>query len=157
MLGTWNGVSHVAVIGSVQKHHTPADSADVTFLKTNFTLVIEAEAGRNFAGHWKSKFHEEKIADALMSDMTNGVIVDSDGSATIKRIEKDCLALCYVHVPSPNKKSSVAAALNTQGSSNRFIASLILKACVMSRCLLWLAQGVAKTVTTQNLESNVVA
>uniref|UniRef100_UPI004055754C hypothetical protein n=2 Tax=Orrella sp. TaxID=1921583 RepID=UPI004055754C len=93
----------------------------------------------------------------MMSDMTNGVIADSDGSVTIKRIEKDCLALCYVHVPSPNKKSSVAAALNTHGSSNRFMASLILKACVMSRCLLWLAQGVAKTVATQNLESNVVA
>jgi len=37
------------------------------------------------------------------------------------------------------------------------MASLILKACVMSRCPLWLAQGVAKTVAKLNLGFNLVA
>lgn len=95
MLGTWTGVSNVAVIGNAPKHHEPGDGSDVKFVKTDFTLVIEAEEGRNFSGHWKSDSHEETIAGALMTDMKSGVLVDSDGSATFKRISANVLDLCY--------------------------------------------------------------
>ena len=44
----------------------------------------------------------------LLNDMKSGVIVDSDGSATFKRINANVLDLCYVHLPSANNKSSVA-------------------------------------------------
>jgi hypothetical protein len=108
MLGTWTGVSNVAVIGDAPKHHEPGDGSGVKFVKTDFTIVIEAQEGRNFSGHWKSDSHEENIAGALMNDMKSGVIVDSDGSATFKRINANVLDLCYVHLPSANNKSSVA-------------------------------------------------
>ena len=101
MLDTQAGASNVAVIGSVQKHHTAADSADVTFVKTDFTMVNETEAGHNPSGYWKSKSHQEKIAGALMSDMTKGVIVDSDGLVTIKRTEKGLFGALLCPPPKP--------------------------------------------------------
>lgn len=85
----------------MQKHHTAADSADVTFVKTDFTMVNETEAGHNLSGYWKSKSHQEKIAGALMSDMTNGVIVDSDGLVTIKRTEKGLFGALLCPPPKP--------------------------------------------------------
>ena len=85
----------------LQKRHTAADSADVTFVKTDFTMVNETEAGHNPSGYWKSKSHQEKIAGALMSDMTNGVIVDSDGLVTIKRTEKGLFGALLCPPPKP--------------------------------------------------------
>lgn len=94
MLGTWTGVSNVAVIGNAPKHHEPGDGSGVKFVKTDFTIVIEAQEGRNFSGHWKSDSNEENIAGALMNDMESGVIVDSDGSATFRHISANVLDLC---------------------------------------------------------------
>jgi len=108
MLGTWTGKSNTAVFGQAL-HHGQSEGKDVKFVSTEFTLVIEKEQGRNFAGYLMSKSDKEPIAGAFMADMVNGVYVDSDGSATFSRIGKDRLEVCYTHVPSPGNSSSVAA------------------------------------------------
>lgn len=112
LLGTWTGKSHTAVIGDSTKHHDTANGPDVKFVRTDFTMVIEAEEGRNFAGYLISKTHKELIAGAFMADMIHGVFTDSDGTATIKRVGVDRLEICYVHVPSPGNQSSVAACID---------------------------------------------
>lgn len=111
LLGTWAGTSHTAVMGDA-KHHDEADGAGVKFVRTDLTMVIEAEEGRNFAGYLKSASDKEPIAGAFMADMVHGIYVDSDGSATIKRAGADRLEVCYVHVPSPGNQSSVAACID---------------------------------------------
>jgi hypothetical protein len=110
LLGTWTGKSNTAVIGQAL-HFGQAEGRDVRFVSTEFTLVIEKEQGRNFAGYFMSKLDKEPIAGAFMADMMNGVFVDSDGSATFSRTGKDRLEVCYTHVPSPGNSSSVAACI----------------------------------------------
>ena len=63
-------------------------------------MVIQKVQGRNFSGYLISKAHKEAVAGAFMSDMVNGVYVDSDGSAIFKRTGQDRLEVCYVHTPS---------------------------------------------------------
>lgn len=109
MLGTWTGKSNTAVFGQAL-NHGQSEGNDVRFVSTEFTLVIEKEQGRNFAGYVMSKLHKEPIAGAFMADMVNGVFVDdTEGSATFSRTEKDRLEVCYTHLPSPTNNSSVAA------------------------------------------------
>jgi len=57
-------------------------------------LVIEKEQERNFAGYLMSKFYKKPIAGAFMADKLNGVYIDSDGSETFSRTEKDSLEAC---------------------------------------------------------------
>lgn len=109
MLGTWKGMSNVAVIGNVEKHHNLADGKGVRFVKTELTLKIEVVEGRNFSGFKVSKSDTETIAGALMSDMVNGFIVDSDGFSSFKRVGNDLIEQCYAHVPNANSNSSVVA------------------------------------------------
>lgn len=40
MLGTWTGVSNVAVIGNAPKHHEPSNGSDVKFVKTDFNILM---------------------------------------------------------------------------------------------------------------------
>lgn len=110
MLGTWTGFSNTAVFGQAL-HHGQSEGNDVRFVSTEFTLVIEKEQGRNFAGYLMSKLDKEPIAGAFKADMVNGVYVNIDGSATFSRTGKDRLEVCYTHVPAPDHSSSVASCL----------------------------------------------
>jgi hypothetical protein len=107
MLGTWTGIANVAVIGNAEKHHKPPEGKGVRFTKTELTLKIEVEEGRNFSGSKISKTHTETIAGSFMSDMVNGFIVDSDGIASFKRVGNDVIEHCYAHVPNAQSNSSV--------------------------------------------------
>lgn len=111
MLGTWKGKAHAAVIGQ-PKHHEQGDGNDARFLITEFTLVVEKEKGRNFAGYVQSKSHKEPIVGAFKADMTNGVYVDSDGIVIIKRLSKDRMEACYTHSMAVGNGTSVASCLD---------------------------------------------
>ncbi len=110
MLGTWKGTAHAAIIGQ-PKHHEQAEGSDARFLKTEFTLVVEKDNGRNFAGYLQSKSHKEPIVGAFRADMTNGVYVDSDGMAIITRLSKDRLEACYAHSMTMSDGTNVASCI----------------------------------------------
>jgi len=113
LLGTWVGKSNTAVIGDA-KHHTKANGSEIRFVSTEFKLVIDKEQGRNFSGYLISNSDKEPIAGAFMSDMINGVFVDSDGSVIFKRTGQDRLEGCYVHTPSATTNSSLASCTDFQ-------------------------------------------
>lgn len=94
-----------------EKTSQTADGTVVRFVQTDFTLFIEAEAGRNFFGYWMSKSSKETVAGASMSDTDNGFIVGTDGMATLERISADLHESCCIHVPSPANESSVVTCL----------------------------------------------
>lgn len=114
MLGTWTGKSNTAVFGEARHHgaHEGSDPRnDVRFVSVDFTLVIEKEQGRNFAGYVMSKADKVPVAGAFNADMVNGVYVSMDGSATFSRTEENRLESCYTHVPSGSHNSNVAACI----------------------------------------------
>lgn len=113
LLGTWVGKSNTAVMGDA-KHHVKPNGNDTRFVVTELKLVIEKEQGRNFSGYLISNSDKEQIAGAFMSDMINGVFVDSDGSVTFKRTGQDRLEACYVHNPSATTSSSLASCTDFQ-------------------------------------------
>lgn len=111
LVGTWKGVSHTAVSGNAN-HHEKAGHSDVRFVRTEFTLVIEKDNGRNFAGYLNSQTHREQVIGAFSADLVNGVYVDLDGTAVIRRISNDLMQACYTHTVATSKGTGVAACLD---------------------------------------------
>lgn len=111
LIGTWKGTSHAAVIGDAN-HHGEANDSEPRFLRTELTLVIEKDDGRNFSGYVISETHKELIVGAFGADLVNGVYVDTDGTAIIRRISEDFIQACYAHTPATGNGTAVAACLD---------------------------------------------
>jgi hypothetical protein len=107
MLGTWVGIGNTAIIGDSIMHHNAPKGPGVRFTNTEFTYKIDVVNGRNFSGTKLSKTNTEILAGALSADGVNGMIVDTDGISTIKRVGNDIFQECYAHVPNAKSNSSV--------------------------------------------------
>lgn len=108
MIGTWVGVSNVAVLGA-NPHHNTSNPTEVRFAKTEFTFVIDKQQGQNFSGYRFSKNgHHDNFVGALRSNMKSGVMSDSDGSREFQMINNNVMDSCYTHTMAANKKSTVA-------------------------------------------------
>jgi hypothetical protein len=107
MLGTWTGIGHTAVIGDSKVLQNEPKGSGLRFTNAEFTYKIDVVKGRNFAGTKTVTTHTDIIAGALSADGVNGMIVDSDGIATIKRVGNDIIEHCYARVPNATSKISV--------------------------------------------------
>ena len=108
VVGTWIGISNVAVIGA-NPHHNTKNAHEVNFAKTTFTFVIEQQQGQNFSGYrFSMNGFKDQFVGAFRSDMKSGVISDSDGMRSFQMVGDDLMDSCYPHTLASNGTSTVA-------------------------------------------------
>ena len=110
MIGTWKGLSNSTVMGAAKHHQVGQNAEKIKFVRTEFTLVVDAQEGQNFAGQIFSAHGEEVILGALTADRKSGVMVDNDGIMRFEIYGENQFEHCYAHAPeSANQHTGVAA------------------------------------------------
>ena len=110
MIGTWKGLSNSTVMGAATHHQMGQSAEQIKFVRTEFTLVVDAEEGQNFAGQLTSAHGEEVVLGALTADRKSGVMVDNDGIIRFDVQGENQFEHCYAHAPeSSNQHTGVAA------------------------------------------------
>lgn len=109
IVGTWKGVSNVTVVGGESDHFATEHDSGASFIKADFTLIIEKAEGQNFAGTVQSINHEEPLVGAFRANMKTGVMADYDGTYDFEMLGPDRMETCYVHPISFTDKHTVAA------------------------------------------------
>lgn len=110
MIGSWTGLSNSTVTGPAMHHQMGQHAETIKFVRTEFTLVIDAQEGQNFAGTITSAQGEEVVLGALTADRKGGVMVDNDGIVRFEVHGENQFEHCYAHAPaSSNQHSGVAA------------------------------------------------
>jgi hypothetical protein len=109
MIGTWKGISNVTVVGGESDHFNTEHDSGATFIKAEFTIVIDKAEGQNFAGSVRSVAHEEPLVGAFRENMRTGVMADYDGIYEFEILAPGRMEACYVHPISFTDKHTVAA------------------------------------------------
>lgn len=109
IVGTWKGVSNVTVVGGESDHFATEHDSGASFVKADFTLIIDKAEGQNFAGTVQSIHHEEPLVGAFRANMKTGVMADYDGTYDFEMLAPDRKEACYVHPISFTDKNTVAA------------------------------------------------
>ena len=114
MVGTWKGLSNSTVKGSALHHEIDQNADKIRFVRTNFTLIVDAQEGQNFAGYLVSADNKDKevVLGSLNANREGGVMVDNDGIYRFNVQSANQLEWCYAHAPeSSNQHSGVAACI----------------------------------------------
>ena len=96
--GTWKGQSESVVLGVGNSHHGPKMPDNEPQLRTQpFTLTIDKQDGRRFAGKFSSGHSTETIIGIISR---NGAIyiVDDDGYDVGAILAPNRIELCYLHL-----------------------------------------------------------
>lgn len=109
-IGTWKGLSNTTVMGFDRHHKQERTAQQIKFVKTEFTMVIDAQEGQNFSGQISSKHGQEIVLGAFSANMKGGVMVDNDGIMRFEMLGKDQFEHCYAHaLDSSSHHNAVAA------------------------------------------------
>jgi len=110
LIGTWKGLSNTTVMGFDRHHEQERTAEKIKFVKTEFTMVIDAQEGQNFSGRISSKNGKEIVLGSFSADMKGGVMVDNDGIMRFEMLGKDKFEHCYAHaLDSSSHHNAVAA------------------------------------------------
>jgi hypothetical protein len=95
--GTWVGESESVVLGGGNPHHVPTQSAEPRFSSVKFTMTIEKQDGRRFAGVFASPTSSEMVIGVLSRAGTI-YMVDDDGYDSGTMLAPNRMELCYRHL-----------------------------------------------------------
>jgi len=109
MIGTWNGVSNVTVVGGESDHFDTEHDSGASFIRADFSIIIDKVEGQNFSGSVQSISHEEPLVGSFRANMRTGVMADYDGTYDFEMLGPDRMETCYVHPISFTDKHTVAA------------------------------------------------
>jgi len=99
--GTWKGESETIVSGGGNAHHTATQSDDSELRSVSFTLTIDKQDGRRFAGTYSSARGSTKVI-AVISRSGTIFMVDAEGYSNGTMLTPNQMELCYL------KQSSAA-------------------------------------------------
>jgi hypothetical protein len=93
--GTWKGDSESVVWGGGNPHHPAAKEPQ--FRSVPFTLVIDKQEGRRFAGIFSSSRSKEAIV-AVVSRNGTILLADDDGYTVGSILAPNRIELCYLRM-----------------------------------------------------------
>jgi hypothetical protein len=106
--GTWKGESQSIVLGGAPHHPAAANQpAEPRLTSVPFTLVIDKQDGRRFAGTFTSTSHSEKVV-AVVSHNGSILMADDDGYTIGTLLAANRLELCYMHSSQATRVASCA-------------------------------------------------
>ena len=94
--GSWSGTAEIVHRSEVAEHVDPA--AKPSFLTLPFTITIEQQEGRGFAGSLASARATDPLIGRVRSDGRRLHMVDDDGTLTGELVGPDEMELCRTEV-----------------------------------------------------------
>ena len=94
--GSWSGTAEIVHRSEVAEHIDP--SAKPSFLTLPFTITIEQQEGRGFAGRLVSARASDPLIGRIRSDGRRLHMVDDDGTLTGELLGPDEMELCRTEV-----------------------------------------------------------
>lgn len=102
MMGSWTSLVETVVQGQGGHRLLPQIKEDeIHFNQMPFTIVIDRQQGRNFAGTVSSKNRIEVILGSIDFDNQSGILTDDDGVYILKLIDKNTFQVCYSQITKP--------------------------------------------------------
>jgi hypothetical protein len=104
--GIWKGESESVVLGGGNSHHGPTMPNGEPQLRTlPFTLTIDKQDGRRFAGTFSSEHANETVIGVISR---NGTIymVDDDGYDVGTILAPNRMEICYLHLSTNSRIAS---------------------------------------------------
>jgi hypothetical protein len=95
--GTWTGESESIVLGGGNPHHAATQSAEPRFSSVKFTMTVDKQDGRRFAGTFSSPTSSETVIGVLSRGGTI-YMVDDDGYDSGTMLAANRMELCYRHL-----------------------------------------------------------
>jgi len=92
--GTWKGDSETIISGAGNPHHAAPPSGP-RFNSVAFTLTVDKQEGRRFAGTFSSKLGNDPII-AVISQNGTIYLVDDDGYTIGTMLAPNRMELCYM-------------------------------------------------------------
>ena len=94
--GTWKGESESIILGTGNPHHAATPSAEPRLNSVAFTVTIDKQDGRRFAGTFSSPRASEKFVAAISRNNTI-LVVDDDGYTVGTILAPNRMEWCYMH------------------------------------------------------------
>jgi hypothetical protein len=94
--GSWSGTAEIVHRSEVAEHIDP--SAKPAFLTLPFTITIEQQEGRGFAGSLASARASDPLIGRIRSDGRRLHMVDNDGTLTGELLGPDEMEVCRTEV-----------------------------------------------------------
>jgi hypothetical protein len=95
--GTWAGESESVVLGGGNSHHPANQAAEARFSSVKFTMTIDKQEGRRFAGTFASAASSE-IVIGIVARTGTIYMVDDDGYDSGSMLAANRMELCYRHL-----------------------------------------------------------
>jgi len=105
--GTWKGESESVVFGAgAHPHHGSGPQESATrFTSKSFTMTIDKQEGRRFAGTFSSERSTETII-GVVSRSGSIFMVDDDGYDVGTLLAPNRLEMCYLHLSAASRVAS---------------------------------------------------
>ena len=94
--GTWTSTTEVALRSKASEHIDP--TGETTFTTIPFTITIERQDGRRFAGSWTSARASDPLIGIIRSDGKRLHMVDNDGTLAGELVGADEIEVCRTEV-----------------------------------------------------------
>jgi hypothetical protein len=94
--GTWKGESESIILGAGNPHHAAPPSTEPRLNSVAFTVTIDKQDGRRFAGTFSSPRGDEKFVAAISRNNTI-LVVDDDGYTVGTILAPNRMEWCYMH------------------------------------------------------------
>jgi len=94
--GTWKGESESIILGAGNPHHAAPPSTEPRLNSVAFTVTIDKQDGRRFAGTFSSPRGDEKFVAAISRNNTI-LVVDDDGYTVGSILAPNRMEWCYMH------------------------------------------------------------
>ena len=94
--GSWSGTAEIVHLSEVSEHVDP--SAEPSFTTVPFTIAIEQQEGRRFAGSLTSARASDPLIGMIRSDGRRLHMVDNDGTLTGELLGPDEMEVCRTEV-----------------------------------------------------------
>jgi hypothetical protein len=109
--GSWSGTAEIVILSEVAEHVAP--SAQPSFPSLRFTITIEQQEGRGFAGSLASERASDPLIGMIRSDGRQLHMVDNDGTLTGDLVGPDEMEVCRTEV-TPTSMSVYCATFTRQ-------------------------------------------
>lgn len=94
--GRWTGAADIVLLSEEPEHVAP--SAEPSFPTLQFTITIERQEGRGFAGTLASTRATDPLVGMIRSDGRRVHMVDNDGTLSGELIGPDQMEICRTEV-----------------------------------------------------------
>jgi len=94
--GTWKGESESIILGAGNPHHAAPPSTEPRLNSVAFTVTIDKQDGRRFAGTFSSPRGDEKFVAAISRNNTI-LVVDDDDYTVGTILAPNRMEWCYMH------------------------------------------------------------